>query len=185
MDGGKLTRQHAYLPGSNLASSYGTTLAGASGTVNVYSVSQMTWQGPLLTGQTVASDWDGSLGTSHAASYDPDGHLLSWSANPMGTTGAGSSQFNELFSFSLENLKTVNTTNSIGATMTSTYNYDPSSPERVTSVTTGAPVSDYYAYDVRGRGLVTQHKLSSTQNPAQDSYEYDGQGRLTSIAHLD
>jgi RHS repeat-associated protein len=181
LDGGSLSRQHAWSPNSNLPTGFGTTLTGST---NVYTVSQMTWQGTLLLGQTVASNWDGSLGTSHAASYDADGHLETWSATPMGTKGTSSSQFNERFTFKLENLNTVKTTNSLGATVTSTYNYDPASPERVLSTTTGAPVGDFYGYDVRQRGLITQHKLTAAQSPAQDAYEYDSMGRLISIAHL-
>jgi YD repeat-containing protein len=102
----------------------------------------------------------------------------------LGKAGCRSAQFNERFTFKVENLSTVKTTNSIGATVTLTYNYDPASPERVLSTTTGAPVGDFYGYDVRGRGLITQHKLTAAQSPAQDAYEYDSMGRLISIAHL-
>ena len=106
---------------------------------------------------------------------------------PAGTAGPATQQFNESYTFSLENLSTVNATNSLGVNFSQAYGYnDPASKERVTSVvpTPAGAVADYYSYDRRGRGLITQHKLTTTQNPAQDSYEYDSQNRLISIAHL-
>src|SRR5207245_20755 len=50
--------------------------------------------------------------------------------------------------------------------------------------TPGAALGDYFSYDRRGRGLITAHRLSAGQNPAQDSYEYDSLGRLISISRL-
>jgi hypothetical protein len=89
--------------------------------------------------------------------------------------------------FSLENLKTVNATNSIGVVIASAYNYaDPTSAERVTSISAlGSPVTDTYVYDRRGRGLVVQHKLNATQAVPQGSYESGAHGsmRRTVIFH--
>jgi YD repeat-containing protein len=101
-DAGAVTKGRAYLPGSNLSSGFSTTLTG-SGT-NVYSVQSMTWQGTLLAGYNVTSNWEGA-GTAYAAAYDADAHLQEWNATNVGTTGPATQQFNEGYAFSLENLK--------------------------------------------------------------------------------
>lgn len=104
----------------------------------------------------------------------------------MGSVGAATQQFTEGYTFALENLAQVTTTNSLGTANTQTYQYNDSvSKERVTAITIpSAPTGDYFAYDRRGRGLITGHMLTSTQSPAQDGYEYDVQARLISISKL-
>lgn len=118
--------------------------------------------------------------------YDLDGHLQTASAAPFGAVGPASQQYNESYAFSLENLQSVSATNNLGLVSTSTYAYnDATSRERVTSVTLpSTALGDFFDYDRRGRGLVTNHRITATQAPAQDSYEYDVPGRLISISHL-
>src|SRR5712691_227378 len=181
-DSGAVAKSNSFLAGSNLPGSYSTTLTGTA--TNVYSASSMRWQGNLLTSYTVSSAWEGG-GTSYGAVYDADAHLQSWSAAPLGAAGSATQQFNETYAFNVENIKQINATNSLGLNTATTYQYDPASKERVTSMTTpGASLGDYFSYDRRGRGLITAHRLSSGQNPPQDSYEYDSLGRLISISRL-
>ncbi|HEY2028896.1 MAG TPA: RHS repeat-associated core domain-containing protein [Myxococcales bacterium] len=181
-DGGVVQKSRSFLSGSNLPSSYSTTLSGGA---NVYTVSGMTWQGSLLKTYSLSSNWEGG-GASYSAAYDIDAHLQQWSAAPQGQTGAAQQKFAEAYGFNLENLKTVNVTNSLGFSVGSTYDYaDATSPERVTSISAlGATTTDTFVYDRRGRGLVVQHKLNASQAVPQDSYEYDSQSRLISIARL-
>jgi RHS repeat-associated protein len=153
------------------------------------------WQGPLLTGYTISSAWEGG-GTAYGAAYDADGHLSAWNAAATGALGSATQKFNENYTLSLENYQQISSVNSLGRTTTAAYNYtDSSSKERVTSILTPSmPTGDYFSYDRRGRGLITMHCISSTapsqqpcssvQNPPQDSYQYDVQDRLISISHL-
>jgi len=187
LDSGAVSKSYAFYPNSNLPSGYTTTLpVSGGGSLNVYSSQNLTWQGSLRSRYTVTSNWEGG-GTSYEAHYDVGGRLRDWSAAALGSVGTATQQFNETYSLDLENLKTVAVTNRLGLTQTSEYAYDTSSAtrERVTSIKVQqAAAGDYFGYDQRGRGLVTQHRISETQNPPQDGYEYDVDSRLISISRL-
>ncbi|HEY6907744.1 MAG TPA: RHS repeat-associated core domain-containing protein [Myxococcales bacterium] len=180
-DGGAISKSRTFLPGSNLL---GSSIATTASTT-VYALQSLSWKGSLLSGYTGTSAWEGAS-TSYTAAYDLDGHLQSASAAPFGAVGPASQQYNESYAFSLENLQSVSATNNLGLVSTSTYAYnDATSRERVTSVTLpSTALGDFFDYDRRGRGLVTNHRITATQAPAQDSYEYDVPGRLISISHL-
>lgn len=186
LDSGAVARTYAFAANSNLPTGYTTTVPGTS-PINIYSAQNLTWQGSLRSGYTVTSNWEGA-GTEYAADYDVDGHLRDWSAAPLGALGSATQQFNETYSFALENLQSVAATNNLGLTRTSNYGYDLTSTatrERVTSVTVpSAPVGDSFDYDRRGRGLIIGHRISASQTPAQDSYEYDADEKLISISRL-
>jgi RHS repeat-associated protein len=185
-DSGAVAKTRSFFAGSNLVASAATSATQGSVTSNVYTMQMNSWQGSLMTAYTITSAWDGG-GTSYGASYDSDGHLKAWNAAAIGGPGSATQQFNENYTFSLENFQQISTVNNLGRTITASYNYnDSSSKERVTSIVTTptAPVADYFSYDRRGRGLITTHSLSSAQNPPQDSYQYDVQDRLISISRL-
>ncbi len=184
-DSGLGTTTRNFYANSNLPSGYSTTVPGAAGSsLTVYATQNMTWQGSRLAGYTVMSNWEG-VGTSYAAHYDTDGHLRDWSAAPLGALGSATQQFNETYAFGLENLATITATNNLGLSKALTYSYDQASLERLTSISVqSAGIADYLDYDRRGRGLITAHRVSALQSPPQDGYEYDADGRLTSISHL-
>ncbi len=186
-DSGAAAMTRAFLAGSNLPASYSATVqpAGATSATAVYSYQGASWRGSLLGGYTVNSSVEGA-GTAYAAAHDIDGHVASYSAAALGASGSATQQFNESYRLSLENFQSISRTNNLGLTSTATYLYeDPTSKERVTSIALpSAATNDYFDYDRRGRGLIMGHRISTTQNPPQDGYEYDGEGRLTSISRL-
>jgi len=192
-DNGLIAKSRAYSANSDLETAFSVGFASGA---KLYDVSALTYAGTMLTGYR-----ESTSANTYTFSYDRDGRLFQ--ATATATAGqsptALSQTYNESYSFfldqtfdpstsssaSLWNLQAELQTASDGTLSRLTYGYSAAAMDRVVRVTnalTGG--TDYYGYDTRGRGLLTTHKTTATQAPAQHTFGYDALGRLVSISKV-
>ena len=198
-DNGVLQTARSYSGYSNLLLAHSITPGAGR---PLWDVSAMTYAGSKVSGYTLksrfeiasASSYASSTGTVYSMQYDNDGRLSSTRATPGNAPGTASQNYDENFNFafdasgrSLWNLQTVqsgtvNGSGQVVGVVSSQYEYQPTSMDRVAEITrSNAATPDVFVYDERGRGAIVTHKTAADTTAPHEQFTYDSMGRLATI----
>lgn len=187
VDGGHVSTTISVGPFSGLPVELKTLLNPGATQSTVFDATHV-FSGTQVTQAVIKSGVDPAAGTSYTANYDRNGRVIqatatglqSYSATYSHFLASGDSSASQTAS-SLDNLQSV-AVSAGGGTVSQTYNYS-NVGESLSSITTaGAPTSDAFQQDTRGRGLLTVHANPPGQTPPQHRFDYDAVGRLIGIS---